>query len=43
MESIVIAGSEQMRDVAADTLRAVRRAMGIDRTMRRFARKARAR
>ena len=43
VESIVIAGSEQMRDVAADTLRAVRRAMGIDRTMRRFARKARAR
>ncbi len=43
VEEIVLAGSAKMQDVAADTLRAVRRAMGVDRTMVRFSRAARRR
>ena len=39
VERIVLEGSAQMADIAADTLRMVRRAMGIDRTLVRFRRK----
>jgi tryptophanyl-tRNA synthetase len=41
VESIVLSGSERMADVAADTMSRVRRAMGLDRTLRRFRRAVR--
>jgi tryptophanyl-tRNA synthetase len=41
VESIVLEGSARMQDVAADTMRAVRKAMGLDRTLTRFRRAVR--
>jgi tryptophanyl-tRNA synthetase len=41
VESTVLEGSARMQDVAADTMRAVRKAMGLDRTLTRFRRAVR--